>query len=218
MITINRHTTPVTPAICAAILELVGENVTSLSIFRAPREHPLFDGYKAMLVEEIRTYITQQDLAQIELLTASSEDGNIIGFLLFGLVDTDVLECNIYYTAVQKQSRRRGIMSQMMQEVLKISPSIGLSCDIAMVPIYKRYGFRPVAVGETQIVMFIGVPTGVTPVVSIEDLNKMEAVDKAFRRATQRSDPHDVRRADKALKANWATRQTKARQFLKASR
>jgi len=122
MITNNRHATPVTPAICAAILELVGENVTSLSIFRAPREHPLFDGYKAMLVEEIRTYITQQDLAQIELLAASSEDGNIIGFLLFGLVDTGVLECNIYYTAVQKQSRRRGIMSQMMQEVLKIPP------------------------------------------------------------------------------------------------
>jgi hypothetical protein len=109
-------------------------------------------------------------------------------------------------------------MSQMMQEVLKISPSIGLSCDIAMVPIYKRYGFRPVDVGETQIVMFIGDPTGVTPVVSIEDLNKMEAVDKAFRRAAQRSDPHDVWRAEKALKANFVTRQTKARQFLKANR
>ena len=217
MITISRHSTPVAPAICASILELVGENVTSLSISRPPRVHPLFDGYKAMLVEEIRIYITLHDLAQIEVLTASSEDGSIIGFLLFGLVDSEVLECNVYYTAVQKQFRRQGVMRQMMQEILEISPAIGLSCDIAMVPIYKRFGFRPAAAGETQIVMFIGNPTGITPVVDMEDLKKLEAVDTAFRRANQRSDPHDVWRADKAMKADMVARQTKARQFLKAN-
>lgn len=217
MITIHRHTTPVTPKICASILELVGENVTSLSMSHPPRVHPLFDGYKAMLVEEIRTYITRQDLPQIEVITASSEGGSIIGFLLFGLVETDVLECNIYYTAVQKQFRRQGIMSQMMQVVLNISPALGLSCDIAMVPIYERYGFRPVAARETQIVMFIGDPTGITPVVSVEDLKRLEAVDMAFRRAAQRSNPHDMWRADKGMKADLAARQTKARQFLKAN-
>jgi GNAT superfamily N-acetyltransferase len=217
MITINRLATPVNPDICTSILDLVGENVSSLSMSSPPKAHPLFDGYKVMLVEEVRTYITRHDLRQIEVLTASSEDGNIIGFLLFGLVETDVLECNIYYTAVQKQFRRQGVMSQMMQVVLKVSPALGLSCDIALVPIYKRYGFRPVAARETQIVMFIGNPIGITPVVSVEDLKRLEAVDVAFTRAAQRSDPHDIRRADKVLKADLAARQSKARQFIKVN-
>ncbi|MGF6166793.1 GNAT superfamily N-acetyltransferase [Pseudomonas moraviensis] len=217
MITINRHATPVTPMICASILELVGENVTSLSMLRPPKVHPLFEGYKALLVEEIRTYITRQDLPQIEVITASSDDGSIVGFLLFGLVETDVLECNIYYTAVKKQFRRQGIMSQMMKVVLQISPALGLSCDIAMVPIYERYGFRPVAARDAQIVMFIADPKGITPVVSVEDLKRLDAVDIAFRRAAQTSGPHEVRRADKVLKSDLAARQTKARQFMKAN-
>lgn len=217
MITVNRHATPVNPMICASILELVGENVTSLSKARPPTVHPLFDGYKAMLVEEVRIYITCQDQPQIEVLTASSENGSVIGFLLFGLVETDVQECNIYYTAVQKEFRRQGIMSQMMQVVLEISPALGLSCEIAMVPTYKRFGFRPVAAGETQIVMFIGDPKGITPVVSVEDVKRLEAVDMAFRRAAQRSNPHDMWRADKAMKADLAARQVRARQFLRAN-
>lgn len=218
MITIDRHATPVNSKICDSILELVGENVTSLSMSSPPKAHPLFDGYKTMLVEEIRTYITRHDLPQIEVLTASSKDGSIIGFLLFGLVETNVLECNIYYTAVQKQFRRQGIMSQMMQLLLEISPALGLSCDIAMVPVYRRYGFRPVDTRETQIVMFIGEPTGITPVVSVEDLKRLDAVDTAFTRAAQRSDPYDIRRADKILKADLAARKAKARHFLKANR
>lgn len=218
MIAINRHATPVTPKICASILELVGENVTSLSMSSPPKSHPLFDGYKTMLVEEVRTYITRYDLPQIEVLTASSEDGSIIGFLLFGLVETNVLECNIYYTAVRNQFRRQGVMRQMMQIVLDISPALGLSCDIALVPVYKRYGFRPVDARETQIVMFIGEPTGITPVVSVEDLKRLEAVNSAFAQSAQKSDPNDIRRADKAMKADLAARKAKARQFLKANR
>jgi GNAT superfamily N-acetyltransferase len=218
MIAINRHATPVTPKICDAILELVGENVTSLSMSSPPKSHPLFDGYKTMLVEEVRTYITRHDLPQIEVLTASSEDGSIIGFLLFGLVETNVLECNIYYTAVRNQFRRQGVMRQMMQMVLDISPALGLSCDIALVPVYKRYGFRPVDARETQIVMFIGKPTGITPVVSVEDLKRLEAVNSAFTQSAQKSAPNDIRRADKAMKADLAARKAKARQFLKANR
>ena len=218
MIAINRHTTPVTPQICAGILELVGENVTSLSMSSPPKSHPLFDGYKAMLVEEIRTYITRHDLPQIEVLTASSEDGRIIGFLLFGLVETNVLECNIYYTAVRNQFRRQGVMRQMMQKVLDISPALGLSCDIELVPVYKRYGFRPVDTRETQIVMFIGDPVGITPVLGVEELKRLEPVSSAFAQAAQKSDFRDIQRANKAMKADLAARKAKAKQFLKANR
>ncbi|WP_223452736.1 MULTISPECIES: GNAT family N-acetyltransferase [unclassified Pseudomonas] len=217
MYTITRHTTPVEPSTCSAVLDLVGENVTALSMSSPPRTHPLFDGYKTMLVEEVRTYITRHDLPQIELLTASTDDGRIVGFLLFGLVQTDVQECNIYYTAVQKQFRRQGIMNDMMQVILEISPAIGLSCDIAMVPIYKRYGFRVVKGRETQVVMFIDNPTGITPVIDPADLGKLEVVDTTFRRAVERSDMNDMHRADKAMKENLVACKAKVRQFVKVN-
>lgn len=218
MFTITRHATPVDPSTCIAVLDLVGENVTALSMSSPSRTHPLFDGYKTMLVEEVRTYITRHDLPQIELLTASAEDGRIIGFLLFGLVQTDVQECNIYYSAVQKQFRRKGIMNNMMQVILEISPAIGLSCEIAMVPIYKRYGFRVVEGRETQVVMFIGNPTGITPVIDPTDLKKLEVVGTAFSRAAQGADMNDMRRADRTMKTDLATRKAKVRQFVKVNR
>ncbi|MCJ7958730.1 MAG: GNAT family N-acetyltransferase [Pseudomonas sp.] len=217
MFTITRHATPVDPSTCSAVVDLVGENVTALSMSSPPRTHPLFDGYKTMLEEEVRTYITRQDLPQIELLTASTDDGRIVGFLLFGLVQTDVQECNIYYSAVQKQFRRKGIMNNMMQVILEISPAIGLSCDIAMVPIYKRYGFRVVKGRETQVVMFIGNPTGITPVIDPTDLGKLEVVDTAFSRAAQGADMNDMRRADRTMKADLAARKAKVRQFVKVN-
>lgn len=217
MFTITRHATPVDSSTCRAVLDLVEENVTALSMSSPPRTHPLFDGYKTMLVEEIRTYITRHDIPQIELLTAATDDGRTVGFLLFGLVQTEVQECNIYYTAVQKQFRRQGIMNKMMQVILEISPAIGLSCDIAMVPIYKQYGFRIVKGRETQVVMFIGNPTGITPVTDPADLQKLEVVDDAFRRAVQRSNANDMRRADRAMKADLVARKTKVRQFVKVN-
>ena len=217
MFTITRHATPVDPSTCSAVLDLVGENVTALSMSSPPRTHPLFDGYKTMLEEEVRTYITRHDLPQIELLTASTDDGRIVGFLLFGLVQTDVQECNIYYSAVQKKLRCKGIMNNMMQVILKISPAIGLSCDIAMVPIYKRYGFRVVTGRETQVVMFIGNPNGITPVIDATDLGKLEVVDTAFRRAAQGADMNDMRRADRTMKADLVARKAKVRQFVKVN-
>lgn len=217
MFTITRHATPVDPSTCRAILDLVGENVTALSMSSPPRTHPLFDGHKAMLVEEVRTYISRHDLPQIELLTASADGGKVVGFLLFGLVKTTVQECNIYYTAVQKQFRSQGIMKQLMQMLLEISPALALSCDIAMVPIYKRYGFRVVAGRETQVVMFIGNPIGITPVIDPDGLKKLAVVDSAFRQAAQKADIDTIRRADKAMKSDLAARKVKVKNFVKVN-
>ncbi|KAI2687464.1 GNAT family N-acetyltransferase [Pseudomonas sp. TNT3] len=217
MYTITRHATPVDTSTCSAVLDLVEENVTALSMSSPPITHPLFDGYKTMLVEEVRIYMTRRDLPQIELLTASTDDGRIVGFLLFALVQNDVQECNIYYSAVQKKYRRHGIMNNMMQVILGISPSIGLSCDIVMVPIYKRFGFRVVTGRETQVVMFIGNPTGITPVIDPTDLGKLEVVDTAFSRAIQRSNMNDIRRADRTMKADLMARKVKVRNFVKVN-
>jgi GNAT superfamily N-acetyltransferase len=218
MLTIARYSTPIAPAVCQAILELVSDNATSLSMTRPPLEHPLYDGYRALIVEEIRTYITRHDFPQIEVLTAATVDGQVIGFLLFGLVMTDVLECNIYYTAVHRRFRRKGAMTQMMNSVMEISTTLALSCDPSMVQIYERFGFMPADVRETQVVMFIGKPQGITPVVDPTDLMRLEVVDRAFREAMEKTNKRDLKHADKRFQVQITKMKTRAKEFLEARR
>lgn len=218
MLTIARHSTPVVPAVCKTILELVSDNATSLSMTRPPLEHPLYDGYRALIVEEIRTYITRHDFPQIEVITAETLDGQIMGFLLFGLVMTDVLECNIYYTAVHRRFRRRGAMSQMMESLMEISSTLALSCDSSMVPIYERFGFMPADVRETQVVMFIGKPKGITPVIDPTDLMNLEVVASAFREAMKKTNKRDLKNADKKFQVQMTKMKTRAKEFLEAWR
>lgn len=104
-----------------------------------------------------------------------------------------------------------------MQMLLEISPALALSCDIAMVPIYKRYGFRVVAGRETQVVMFIGNPIGITPVIDPDGLKKLAVVDSAFRQAAQKADIDTIRRADKAMKSDLAARKVKVKNFVKVN-
>ncbi|MFJ5296721.1 GNAT family N-acetyltransferase [Pseudomonas sp. NPDC088368] len=217
MIKVSRHRTPVSPVIRDSVLELVGENVTALSMSSPPRSHPLYEGYKAILLAEMHAYITHHDLPQIELLTAVAEDGAVVAFMLIGLVETETLEANIYYTAVRERFRRQGVMTQMMQVVLEIAPVLGLSCDVELVPIYARYGFRPVDSRETQVVMFLGSPTGITPVLGSDELQELGSVIKAFSDAASRTDTRTLKRADKLLKADIAARKVKVRNFLKVN-
>lgn len=218
MFKIARHSTPVVPAVRKTILELVSSNATSLSMTRPPLDHPLYEGYRTLIVEEIRTYITRHDFSQIEVITAENLDGQIIGFLLFGLVMTDVLECNIYYTAVHRRFRRRGAMSQMMESLMEISSTLALSCDSSMVPIYERFGFMPADVRDTQVVMFIGKPKGITPVIDPTDLMNLEIVASAFGEAMKKTNKRDLKSADKKFQVQMTKMKTRAKEFLEAWR
>lgn len=193
---------------------IVQDNVSALSMSTPSKKHPLFEGYKALLVEEIRNYIVHPDLPQVKLITCSNESGKILGFLLYGLVQTSKQECNIYYTAVDKPFRGIGVMRSMMDIIFAISSDIGLSCSIPTVPIYKKFGFRVVKARETQIVMFVGDPVGITPVFDTADLKKLKAVENAFYEAAENSSYSEVIKADRKMKIELTAEKAKAKRFV----
>lgn len=214
MNTVTIHNTPVDSSICQEVLLIVQDNVSALSMSTPSKKHPLFDGYKALLVEEIRNYIAHPDLPQVKLITCSNDSGKILGFLLYGLVQTSKQECNIYYTAVDKPFRGMGVMRSMMKVIFDISSDIGLSCSIPTVPIYKKFGFRIVKARETQIVMFVGDPIGITPVFDAADLKRLSAVEKAFYEAAEKTSYSQIISADKKMKIDLETEKTKAKRFV----
>tara|TARA_R110000868_G_scaffold411441_1_gene703950 strand:+ start:272 stop:928 length:657 start_codon:yes stop_codon:yes gene_type:complete len=216
MIAITRHATPITVTEGEAVLQLVSENVTSLSMTRPPVNHPFFSAYKLALVHEVRAYLSRPSPSFIEIITAASADGEIIGFLLYGLSDSAVVECSIYYTAVDKRFRGQGLMSLMMRELLRKYPISSLSCNVELVPVYERFGYKPISVRDTHIVMVIGDPKEVTSVLDTSSFMSESPILAERAAASARAGDHAVKRANKILKKDLDARKTRAKQFLKA--
>lgn len=216
MITTARHTTPITTAEGEAILQLVGDNITSLSMTRPPAKHPFFEAYKIALVHEVRAYLSRPSPSFIEVIVATASSGDVIGFLLYGLSDSSVVESAIYYTAVDTRFRGQGVMSLMVRDLLRTYPISSLSCDVALVPIYERFGYKPVSVRDTHIVMTIGDPKEVTPVLDTSRFMSEEPIMAARAAASAQAGEYAVKRANKLLKADLDARRARAKHFLKA--
>lgn len=216
MITIARHTTPITTTEGEAILQLVGDNITSLSMTRPPEKHPFFGAYKIALVHEVRAYLSRPNPSFIEVIVATTDSGSIVGFLLYGLSDSAVVESAVYYTAVDKDFRGQGIMSLMVRDLLSTYPISSLSCDVALVPVYERFGYKPVSVRDTHIVMTVGNPKEVTPVLDTSRFMSEEPIMAARAAASARVGEFAVKRANKLLKIDLDARKARAKQFLKA--
>lgn len=214
-IKIERHNAPVEEKIRDGVLDLVSKNVTSLSMTHPPADHPKFEAYRVALVLEVMTYLAMKDPHRIELVTASS-DGVIVGFTLCGLpLNGSSSECGIYYTAVAKALRGNGLMSLMMNDITARYPSAALSCDVALVPRYERYGFRCDSVRHHQVVMFLGNPVEDTPVLNVPDLMNHPSVMVERKKAESKYSTYELERADRAFAKRMQADEEKAKRFLK---
>ncbi|WP_454826610.1 GNAT family N-acetyltransferase [Pseudomonas veronii] len=215
-IKIERHNAPVEENIRDGVLDLVSANVTSLNMTHPPVDHPKFEAYRVALVLEVMTYLAMKKPYRIELVTASS-DGLIVGFTLCGLpLNGSTSECGVYYTAVAKAHRGKGLMSLMMNDITARYPSVALSCDVELVPRYERYGFRCDSVRHHQVVMFIGSPVEETPVLSVPDLMNNPSVMAEREKAESKFSSYEIDRADRALAKRMQADEEKAKRFLKA--
>ena len=68
----------------------------------------------------------------------------------YGFVDDHTPELSI---ALLPEFRGQGIGSRMLGELLRHTPSVSLSCDLAnpACRLYARYGFRPLPDGRTML-------------------------------------------------------------------
>lgn len=213
---IERHTAPVEEKVREGVLNLVSQNVTALSLTHPPVDHPRFEAYRAALLLEIHTYLEMEAPHRIELVTVSSDDV-MAGFTLCGLpLSGSSLECGIYYTAVAKALRGKGLMSLMMSDITGRYPSVALSCDVALVPRYERFGFRCESVRYGQIVMFLGIPVEDTPILSAYELMNHPTVMDQRQKAEAEFSLYDLDRADRAFGKKIKAAEENAKRFLKA--
>lgn len=213
-ISIQRYNAPVPETIRDQILEIVSDNVTSLSMTHPPVKHPKFNAYKAALKLEITTYLEWKPPFRIELVTAVSNE-RVLGFTLCGFPYKETSsECGIYYTAVSKAFRGQGLMSLMVRDIVARHPAVALSCDVALVPCYERYGFRCHALRQHQIIMYIGNPIEETPLIEFSSLLNHPLVMEERRKSEELFSFEEIRRADRELDKKLKVDKEKAKRFL----
>lgn len=213
---IERHTAPVDEKVREDVLGLVSQNVTALSLIHPPADHPKFGAYCAALRLEVYSYLEMEAPHRIELVTVSYH-GVMAGFTLCGLpLNGSSSECGIYYTAVAKAQRGKGLMSLMMNDITGRYPSVALSCDVALVPRYEKFGFRCQSVRHGQIVMFFGDPVEDTPVLSTHDLMNHPSVMAQREKAEAEFSLYELDRADRAFAKRMKASEDNAKRFFKA--
>lgn len=212
---IKRHSSPVGGGIRDGVIALVAENVTSLSMTHPPTSHPKFESYRAALILEVAAYLAMSSPHRMELVTVLSES-LLVGFTLYGLpISGSSSECGIYYTAVEKSFRGKGVMSLMMKDITARYPAVSLSCDIALVPRYERYGFKCESLRHHQIVMFLGNPTEDIPVLSVPELMNHPSVISERQKAEEQFSYYEIEHADRAMVKKMRADEEKAKRFLK---
>jgi len=213
MVMIERFVAPVTDSIVGAVLELVAENVTSLNMTHPPASHPFFSSYRKALLLEVGQYLNMRDPHRIEVYTAI-RDGKIVGFALCGLpLNGNLEECGIYYMAVGKGHRCQGVMGRMVKAITDRYAHVALSCDVSLVPIYERYGFKCHELRHHQIVMYFGCPVEETPVLNVSQLREHPDVLDEQNIAAHKFGRQKVDRANKDLELKLKTAKQNAKRF-----
>lgn len=150
------HSMPIDHAICMEVVDLVGDNATSLSMMKPAKTNPLFPIYQAALQVEVATYLDMKPPDRIEVVTAVCS-GAVIGFALCGLPrDGSSLECEIYYLAVAEPFRKQKVMSLMLRDILARYPGVSLCCGLNLVPLYQHFGFKCIGQRKQNVVMVRG--------------------------------------------------------------
>jgi len=215
---IKRDSTPVDAERREDVLDLVAQNVTALSMIHPPVDHPRFGAYCAALHMEIYSYLDMDGPHRMELVTVYV-DGVMAGFTLCGLpLNGTLSECGIYYTAVKKELRGNGLMSLMMKDIIERYTSAALSCDVALVPLYERFGFRCKSVRLGQIVMFLGNPVEDTPIWSTHEIMNHPSVVAQRLKDEAKSSAYELGRADRAFAKRMKAAEDNAKRFLQISK
>jgi GNAT superfamily N-acetyltransferase len=213
MVTIERFVAPVTGPVADSVLELVAENVTSLNMTHPPISHPFFSSYRKALILEVGQYLNMRDPHRIEVYIATNA-GKFVGFALCGLpLNGSLAECGIYYMAVDKSYRCQGVMGLLVKEITERYPNVALSCDVSLVPIYERYGFKCHELRLHQIVMYFGCPVEDTPVLSVAQLREHPDVLEEQNIAAHKFGRQKVDRANKELERKLKTAKQNAKRF-----
>ncbi|HHW2650543.1 TPA: hypothetical protein ACUT9R_005805, partial [Pseudomonas aeruginosa] len=141
-----------------AIISLARESVIPLSPVPIERSSPLYPILEAevtaKLVDAFRNMAMppQIDLAggrvetgitEVVVAINETEQGaELAGFTLYKprLPVSD--SASITYAVVAEKYRRQGVLRQMFAKIMQDYPAIGLDCEVELVPVWIRLGFK----------------------------------------------------------------------------
>lgn len=139
------------------VLDIVGANLTGLSLLSVPPSNLFHAIYTWTLQTEIGSYMGR--IGQIPgephhlIVAFDNESDEVVGFLLYSPVPSDTEACGINYMAVKHTHRSRGIGSKMMRMVIERFPHVDLTCTVKMVSFYESLGFQIIGTHITQVNM-----------------------------------------------------------------
>jgi GNAT superfamily N-acetyltransferase len=81
------------------------------------------------------------------------EDNELAGFITYKPRFPAFTSASIAYVVVDERYRGKGVMRRMLEELFKHYPAIGLDCDMALVPMYEKFGFYSIGVQGCHVAM-----------------------------------------------------------------
>lgn len=163
MIETHLITTKLDPFLLGQVVNIAGICSHELSINPVSPGSTLYELFQVTLCVEVGHYLDAigHPMARGrhgELVVAVDTDrpGQAVGFLMYCPLSGVAGQCGIYYTAVLPGWRRRGVFKAMLGVMLGRYPSAALSCEIGMVPMYERFGFKVYGHRDGQVQMAIG--------------------------------------------------------------
>lgn len=154
--TITRVLQSLSPHVEQQVIDLAVMNLTDISLLSIPPSNLMYPVYEVGMGAEIGVYLSHLgeggDL-KVELILATDEQGDVVGFLMYLLVAGCPDACGVTYMAVSAHRRRQGVARAMIGSMLQNYPHAGLSCTIEKVPYYEAMGFQVLSRRDNQVSM-----------------------------------------------------------------
>lgn len=152
----TRICTDLSPQVLHEVLQLAADNLTDLSLVPVPPSNHMYELYQYSIATEIALYIariTQPGDLRTELVLATTDGDEVVGFLQYLPVKGCTDACGITYMAVSARHRRKGVARGMIASMLENYPHAALSCVIEKVPLYEKLGFQVIGSRDGQVSM-----------------------------------------------------------------
>lgn len=143
------------------VAKMAFDYADDLSMNGFKRGQPLFGLDQVMIVIEMGTLMSNIGVpggTNGGLIYAhdQTDSQRVIGFLLYMPLDGVVGECGINYMAVHHEHRKAGVATKLLAELNSAFRQATLTCQIELVPMYEKLGYKVIGNRDSHITMTNG--------------------------------------------------------------
>lgn len=161
MITTITHTRNIPKEIDEQVAKMMFDYAEELSLNGFKRGQPLYVLDQVLLALEAGTLMSNMGRlggsnGGLIIAHDDSDTKRVIGFLMYMPLDGVVGECGVNYMAVHHEHRKAGIGAKLITTLNSAFRQSTLSCQIDLVPMYEKHGFKVIGHRESHITMTNG--------------------------------------------------------------